>query len=154
MEQVVKRLKEKQKTISTMESCTGGALANSITNIEGASEAFKFGCVTYSNEFKVKMGVDNKIIDRYTVYSIQTAREMSKKISDFTNSDYSVAITGKLNSSDPNNLYGDNNTVYFSIYDKNKNCFYDFHVTVNKNDRKVNKREVLTRIKEELLNII
>ena len=52
MNEVIKLLTEKNKTISTMESCTGGGIANAITNIEGSSEVFKFGAVTYSNENK------------------------------------------------------------------------------------------------------
>ena len=54
MEEIIKKLTELSKTIATMESCTGGAVANSITNIEGASLVFKFGAVTYSNEYKIK----------------------------------------------------------------------------------------------------
>ena len=45
-----------QKTIATMESCTGGGVVNAITNCEGASEVLKYSAVTYSNEYKVKMG--------------------------------------------------------------------------------------------------
>lgn len=113
LEEIVKILTKQNKTISTMESCTGGALANAITNIPGASEILKFSAVTYSNEFKIKMGVPKEIIDTYSVYSIETAIEMSKKISEFTNSNYGIGITGKLNRVDPHNLSGDNSTVYF-----------------------------------------
>ncbi len=49
MKEIVNKLISLNKTISTMESCTGGAVSNSITNVDGASEAFKFGAVTYSN---------------------------------------------------------------------------------------------------------
>ena len=73
-----------------MESCTGGGVVNAITNIEGASEVLKFSAITYSNEFKIKMGVDSNIIDKYSVYSIETAMEMSKNISKFSNSNYGI----------------------------------------------------------------
>ena len=63
MKRIVEKLRKLNKTISTMESCTGGGVANVITNIEGASEILKFSAVTYSNEFKIKMGVDKNIID-------------------------------------------------------------------------------------------
>ena len=78
MEEIVKRLTEKSLTIATMESCTGGAVANAITDIEGASIVFKFGAVTYSNEYKIKMGVNPEVIDKFTVYSMETAKEMSE----------------------------------------------------------------------------
>ena len=109
MEKVVEILKEKGKTIATMESCTGGGVANAITNIEGASEVFRFGAVTYSNEYKIKMGVNSKIIEEYSVYSIETAMEMSKNISRFANADLGIGITGKINKEDVNNKFGDNN---------------------------------------------
>ena len=63
LEEIVKKLTKENKTISTMESCTGGGFVNAITNIEGASEVLKFSAVTYSNEYKIKMGVDKDIID-------------------------------------------------------------------------------------------
>ncbi len=154
MKNVVELLKEKNKTISTMESCTGGGVANSITNIEGASEVLKFSAVTYSNEFKIKMGVSKDIIDKYSVYSIETAMEMSKNISKFTDSNYGVGITGKLNRVDKNNLYGSDNTVYISIYDKDNDKFYNNQIDVNKSSRKENKEIVIDLIIEKLLEIL
>ena len=154
MKRVVDRLKEKNKTISTMESCTGGGIVNSITNIEGASEVLKFSAVTYSNEFKIKMGVSSDIIDKYSVYSIETAMEMSKNISKFTSSNYGIGVTGKLNRIDKNNLYGSDNTVYISIYDKDLDKFYNYNINVDKPSRKENKDIVINLIIEKLLDII
>lgn len=154
MERVINLLKGKKKTISTMESCTGGGVVNSITNIEGASEVLKFSAVTYSNEFKIKMGVSSDIIDKYSVYSIETAMEMSKNISKFTNSNYGVGITGKLNRVDINNLYGSDNTVYISIYDKDNDVFYNYNIDVNKQTRKENKKQVIDLIVDKLLSIV
>lgn len=143
-----------QKTIATMESCTGGGVANAITNCEGASEVLKFSAVTYSNEYKIKMGVPSEIIDKYTVYSVETAIEMSKAISSFTNSNYGIGITGKLNKSDPNNKVGDDNTVYIAIYDKDNSKFYNEIVKVTKKSRELNKEDVINRIIEMMLEII
>lgn len=154
MKQIVDKLKEKNKTISTMESCTGGGVVNSITNIEGASEVLKFSTVTYSNEYKIKMGVSNEVINKYSVYSIETAREMSKNISLFSNSNYGIGITGKLNRADVNNLYGADNIVYISIYDKDNDKFYDYDLTVTKGSREENKNIVIDFIKEKLLEIL
>ena len=104
MDEVVKILTAKHKTIATMESCTGGGLVNAITNIEGASEVLKFSAITYSNEYKIRMGVSSKILKKYSVYSIETAMEMSANIAKFANADYGIGITGKLNKIDKNNL--------------------------------------------------
>jgi PncC family amidohydrolase len=72
-ESIVKELIEANKTIATMESCTGGALASEITSHLGSSVTLRFSAVTYSNEYKIKMGVDENIIDKYSVYSKETA---------------------------------------------------------------------------------
>ena len=154
MEEVVKRLINKNKTISTMESCTGGGVANAITNVEGASEVLKFSAVTYSNEFKIKMGVNKDIIDKYSVYSMETAIEMSKNISLFTNSDYGIGITGKLNKIDKANPYGEDNVIYVSIYIKENNEYNNFSLKAIKKTRKENKELIIKEIENKLLEII
>ena len=154
MKKIVKELMKQNKTISTMESCTGGEVCNAITNIEGASEVIKFSAVTYSNEFKIKMGVSSDIIDQYSVYSIKTAKEMSKKITDFTSSNYGIGITGKLNRGDPNNHVGEDNQVFISIYDKDPDQYKTSILEVFKKTRKENKELVIKKIKEMLLEMI
>ena len=146
MKEIIELLTNKQETISTMESCTGGGIANAITNIEGASEVLKFSCVTYSNEFKIKMGVSKETLDKYTVYSKEVANEMSKCISDFTNSDYGVGVTGKLNRVDKYNPYGSDNVVYISIYSKKDNNYHNATVECTKSSRKENKELVIDTI--------
>ncbi len=154
MKEIVKRLIKLNKTISTMESCTGGFLANEITNIEGSSEVFKYSAVTYSNEYKIKMGVNKKVIDKYTVYSKETANEMSKNISDFTSSNYGVGITGQINRIDKRNIVNNNNKIYISIYDRDNNKFYTKEVVAIKDNRANNKKYIIEIIKKELLKII
>ena len=154
LKELVERLKNENKTISTMESCTGGALANEITNVDGSSEVFKFSAVTYSNEYKIEMGVSKEIIDKYSVYSIEVAKEMSYNISRFTNSNYGVGITGKFGKVDKNNLYGDDYTVFISIYDKDNDKFYNDIIKATKLTRKENKKLVLKKVNDILLDIV
>ena len=154
MKKIVELLIKNNKTISTMESCTGGGVANAITNIEGASEILKFSAVTYSNEYKIKMGVSKKTIDEYSVYSIEVAKEMSKSISDFTNSSLGIGITGKLNRFDINNPFGEDNVVFISIYDKEKDKYYTEKLEVKEKSRKENKELVINLIKEKLLEVV
>ncbi len=151
---IIHKLQLKQLTIATMESCTGGGVANAITNMEGASEIFKFSAVTYCNEYKIKMGVDKEVIDKYTVYSIETAMSMAKAISNFANSNYGVGVTGKLNRKDENNDTGSNNLVYISIYSKNEDKFYNEEVTVNKKTRFLNKKIVINKIIEMMATLL
>ena len=154
MKLVVDKLIKNNKTIATMESCTGGGLVNELTNIEGVSQAIKFSAVTYSNEYKIKMGVDKNIIDKYSVYSMETAIEMSKNISKFANSNYGVGITGKLNRVDENNLFGNDNQVFISIYDRDNDKYYNYDIIVNKKTRRQNKKLVIDLIEEKLIEII
>ena len=153
MKEVVEKLIKEKKTISTMESCTGGGVANAITNIPGASEIIKYSAVTYSNEFKIKMGVDSKVIDKYSVYSMETAIEMSTSISNFTSSTYGVGITGKLCRSDINNPYGKDNIVYISIYDSENNKYYNKEIEATNDTRKENKELVIEEVVDLLLSI-
>ena len=143
MKEIVAYLTKMNKTISTMESATGGYLASSITNIDGSSLVFKFGAVTYSNEFKIKMGVDENVIAKYSVYSMETSHEMSKKITDFTGSNYGVGVTGKINRVDPFNNFGDDSTIFLSIYDKEKDIYLDSTIKAIKETRLENKELVL-----------
>lgn len=151
---LVELLTNNNKTISTMESCTGGGVANAITNIEGASEVLKFSAVTYSNEYKIKMGVNPDIIEKYSVYSIETANEMSEKISMFTNSDYGIGITGKLNIADKNNQIGLDNIVYISIYDSLNTKFYNESIKVSMKNRKENKELIIKYIANMMIDIL
>lgn len=153
-ESIVKILMDKCKTISTMESCTGGGVANMITNVSGSSEVFNFGAVTYSNAYKVKMGVDKSVIDNYSVYSIQTANEMSKAISNFTGSDYGIGVTGKLKKADTNNMQGEDDLVFVSVFDKNANKFYEKTIKVIYDLREENKAFVIENIGQMLLDIL
>ena len=149
---IIEELTKRGETISTMESCTGGGVADAITSIEGASEVLKFSAVTYSNEYKIKMGVNPDIIDKYSVYSIETAHEMALNISKFTNSDIGIGITGKLNRADENNNFGKDNEVFISIYYKNN--YYDMNVIVDKKSRKDNKLVIIDIISEKLEEIL
>jgi PncC family amidohydrolase len=154
MERVVNKLIELKKTISTMESCTGGGVANAITNVPNSSWIFKYGAVTYSNEYKVKMGVDSKIIEEYTVYSMETANEMSYKICKFTDSDYGIGVTGKLNRIDEANPYGDDGLIFVSIYDKENDNFYTSEVKAIKETRSENKELIIDEIVRLMLSIM
>ncbi len=146
MNKVFEYLKKNNLTISTMESCTGGFVANSITNIEGSSNVFNFGAVTYSNEYKIKLGVSKDIIDKYSVYSVEASKEMAKAISLYTNSDYGIGITGKLNREDNNNLFGNNNEIFVSIYDKNEDRYYSKSLITMYKERINNKEFIFTNL--------
>lgn len=154
MERIVKKLIEENKTISTMESCTGGGLANAITNIPDASKVIHGAVVTYSNPEKIKEGVSEELIEKYSVYSPEVAREMAYQVSISRDSNYGVGITGKLGKPDDNNPFGDDNVVYFSIYDRDNDIYYDKTMWVSHDNRIDNKQEIIDEVTNMLYEIL
>lgn len=153
MEKLVNLLKDRNKTISTMESCTGGFFASELTNIDGSSNIFKLGLVTYSNEYKEYFGVSRQTINEYTVYSNEVSREMAKVCCDIANSDFAVGITGMLGTIDPNNKNDEINSIYISIYDKEKDKYFDSKIEGVGKTRIEKKKYIIQYVKERLYEI-
>jgi nicotinamide-nucleotide amidase len=87
-------LEEHGLTLATMESCTGGLLANSITNVPGSSAYFRGGLVSYATEMKIAWGVDAAVIEQHGVISAECAMAMAHAARDRLNADVGVGITG------------------------------------------------------------
>jgi PncC family amidohydrolase len=82
-------------TIGTVESATGGRIADRITNVPGSSDYFKGSVVAYSNEVKIALlGVESKTLENYGAVSEQTALEMAKGGRKLLNVDICVSDTG------------------------------------------------------------
>ena len=94
-EVVVRLLKQRKQTLATGESCTGGLLANKITNVSGASEVFVAGYVTYANSAKSDvLGVDPKLIDKHGAVSEAVAQAMAEGARTRAVSKHGLATTG------------------------------------------------------------
>lgn len=94
-DRVFNRLKEKNLTLTTAESCTGGQIAASITDIAGSSAVFDRGFVTYSNMAKTDMlAVDPDLIDRFGAVSPEVAQAMAQGAIDNSYADIAVSVTG------------------------------------------------------------
>ena len=92
---VVRLLKQRKQTLVTAESCTGGLIANQITNVTGASEVFLAGYVTYANSAKSDvLNVDSKLIDKHGAVSDEAARAMAGGARTRAASTYGLATTG------------------------------------------------------------
>ncbi len=96
LEEVVgKFLMRKKKTLSIAESCTGGLVANRITNVSGSSLYFKMGITAYSNQAKEKLlSVSRESIRKHGAVSKVVASEMAKGIGNLADTDISLGITG------------------------------------------------------------
>ena len=92
---VVRLLKQRKQTLATAESCTGGLIADKITNMSGASEVFLAGYVTYANSAKSEgLNVDSKLIDKHGAVSEAVARAMAEGARRRAGSTYGLATTG------------------------------------------------------------
>jgi nicotinamide-nucleotide amidase len=88
-------LTEQEFTLSTAESCTGGLLANEITNIPGSSRYMAGGAVAYANELKVSLlGVNQADLDQYGAVSKEVALQMAEGAAKHFHTDIGVSTTG------------------------------------------------------------
>lgn len=96
METVVAQLLlEKNKTLAVAESCTGGMIASALVEYPGISKALLEGCVTYSNDAKMRrLGVKAETLEKYGAVSPETAAEMAEGIARTSGADIGLATTG------------------------------------------------------------
>jgi len=88
-------LLQKNITISTAESCTGGLISETLTNIPGISNVFIGGAVTYSNGSKMEfLGVKEQTLHEYGAVSRETASEMAEGIRKRLKTDIGISVTG------------------------------------------------------------
>jgi nicotinamide-nucleotide amidase len=92
---IVRLLTERKQTLALAESCTGGGLANRITNVPGASAVLLASLVTYANEAKQKfVGVNPETLAAHGAVSEAVAREMAEGARGETGADYALSVTG------------------------------------------------------------
>lgn len=88
-------LKEKNLTVATAESCTGGKIAQLFTSVSGASAYFKGSIVCYATEVKTNvLGVSKDLITQYSVVSKEVASAMALNVQKIMQTDYAIATTG------------------------------------------------------------
>ena len=119
-EKIAKILIDKNLTIATTESCTGGLLSSKLTDVSGSSAFVHLNFVTYSNEAKHKiLGVSNEILEKFGAVSKECSIEMAKGLHNVTHADICVSTTGIAGptggtAEKPVGL------MYSTIYSKNK----------------------------------
>jgi len=94
-QKIVRQLAVRKKTLALAESCTGGFIANGITNVPGASEIFPGGIIAYSNGVKEKfLGVRHETLKKHGAVSEAVAREMAEGARERFGADFAIAVTG------------------------------------------------------------
>lgn len=92
---VAEMLLEKKLTVAVAESCTGGMIASSLVEYSGISDALVEGCVTYSNDAKMRrLGVKAETLEKFGAVSEETAAEMAEGIAKTSGADIGLATTG------------------------------------------------------------
>ncbi len=153
-EVVAKLLIEREITLTTAESCTGGLIASRLTNIPGSSAFFDRGIVSYSNGAKVELlNVDEDTLNTYGAVSPQVAEQMATGVRQIYGADLGLAVTGIMGpggatATKPVGL------VYIALADEEKCTVKEFHFGT---DRLTNKdktsQKALDMLRRYLLGI-
>ena len=123
---LTKLLIDRKYTITTMESATSGQIASLITDTEGSSAVLKGAFITYSNEAKILQGVPAETIEKYTVYSRETAEAMAAACMKAYGARIGIGVTGTMGNVDPANPDASvPGQVYFAIGMDNGICGRD-----------------------------
>lgn len=126
---LTQKLIEKSMTITTMESATSGQIASLITDTEGSSAVLKGAFVTYCNEAKIMQGVPANIIEKYTVYSKETAKAMAEACARTYEANIGIGVTGTMGNIDPENREASvPGQVYFAISVNGDTSTYDMEL--------------------------
>ncbi len=151
-EAIVNLLDEQGLTVTTAESCTGGLLAGRIMNVAGASNVYREGYITYSNDAKERLlGVKRDTLMQHGAVSRQTACEMAKGAAEAAGADAALSVTGIAGpgggtDEKPVGL------VYVGCYVKGYVRVEEFHFTGNRDkNREYAVARALTLLREELL---
>ena len=93
--EIISKLIEKNITLATAESCTGGSLGKIITSVSGVSQIYGYGFITYANEAKEKiLGVPHEVLEAVGAVSFETALYMAEGARRVSGSDIAVSVTG------------------------------------------------------------
>ncbi|MCH3969304.1 MAG: CinA family protein [Prevotella sp.] len=93
--QIQELLYNNEKTLGTAESCTGGRIAEAIIAVPGASNYFKGGIISYTNEIKIKLlNVNPQVLEEQTAVCEEVAREMVSGAIETLNVDFAISATG------------------------------------------------------------
>lgn len=152
-EKITKTLIEKKLYITTMESCTAGLISSLITDTEGSSMVLKGAFVTYSNEAKIMQNVPAAVIDKYGVYSKETAAEMAKACKNTYAADIGIGVTGTMGNVDPCNNDSIPGEIYYAI--AYKDTVSTYHVCIEPQANRYRyKLSVADNIADKILELL
>ncbi len=150
-ELVVNLLKEKNLTISFVESATCGLLTSELVQYNNISKIFEGSLITYSNDFKSKvLNINENIISDYGVISEEVVLQMAHNFKKMYFANLVISISGNAG---PSNISNQEIGTFFVCYLFNERSLVKKYV-LSKNDRRENLKEIIEIIYEEILNLI
>lgn len=155
IEEVVSRmLVEKNLTVSTSESCTGGLVSATLINYPGISSVFVEGCVTYSNEAKIsRLGVKKETLEKFGAVSEETAREMAEGIAKHFGTNIGLSTTG-IAGPEGGSEEKPVGLVYIGIYINGKTIVKRFVFNGNRQAVRLRAtKNILNELRLQLLNL-
>lgn len=142
-------LKRKNFTVATAESCTGGFLASTLTDVDGASTYVKGGVVAYTNEIKREiLHVKIETLNEFGAVSRQTALEMAKNVRKIFSATIGLSTTGVAGASSENKPVG---LVYVAAVGENFSVVNEFHFTGTRKEIKSQAVDAALKILSEQL---
>lgn len=139
---LTRALSEKQITLATAESCTGGKISQLISTVPGSSACFNGGIVAYSNQIKIDvLKVNPETIQKFSEVSKEVAKEMALNCRSIFNTDYAIATTGNAGPT-KGNSEAEIGTVFIAIATPNEVLVEEFNFGQPREkviDRAVNK---------------
>ena len=152
-EVIVKLLAQRNQTLAVAESCTGGLLADRITNVPGASAVFLAGFVCYANQAKINMlNIDPQLIEKHGAVSEQVASALAEHGRASARSDYALATTGVAGpgGGSPEKPVG---TVYIALATSDETIAKKlFFPTDRETFKQITTQAVLELLRRKLLN--
>ncbi|GAB6183070.1 CinA family protein [Thermodesulfovibrio hydrogeniphilus] len=147
--EIVKILTQKEKTLAVAESCTGGLISSTITDVPGASKVFLCGLVTYATEMKkIILGIEDKVFS-FGVISPEMAKNMAEATKKITSADYTIATTGNLG---PSSMEGKPVGLVYIAVATEKDTFVK--ELILKGDRIQNKKDTTAEALKFCLEVI
>ncbi len=151
IELLVQILKEKQMTVATAESCTGGLLGKSITDISGSSAVYPGGVISYCNRVKHEvLGVEQALLDRLGPVSMAVAQQMAAGVRQTVGADVGVGITGIAgpNSDETGRPVG---LVYIGVSDGRTDIVREYHFDGDRNAVRAQAAEAAAELALQLI---
>jgi len=147
--EVGKLLTAKNFTVATAESCTGGLLASTLTDVDGSSAYVKGGVVSYTNAIKNSvLHVELETLKNFGAVSQQTAREMATNVRKIFSADFGLSTTGVAGSPSEGKPHG---LVYVAAAGENFSVVREFHFTGTRTEIKAQAVDAALKILAEQL---